>query len=111
MPLSIVTLWLLVQDDQNEMSHDFFSHLSLTSASCDADDIVNNIIVLIRSRQLKQCAIECFWSCDVIDADQYYMMPTVSPMALFPSLGHVTKRRCIMTFLVCDAISTGIAIK
>ena len=40
----IFPLHLLVQDDQNEMQHDFFSHLillSLVSASCDANDIVN----------------------------------------------------------------------
>ena len=56
---SVVPLHLLVQDDQNEMQYDFFSHLTLLAlalVSCDANAIVNNTIVLISSIKLKQCA-------------------------------------------------------
>ena len=58
MASSVAPLHFLVQDDQNEMQHDFFSHLTLlalASASCDATGIVNNTIVFITSTQLKQC--------------------------------------------------------
>ena len=56
---STAALHFLVKDDQNEMQHDFFSHLkllALESASCDANGIVNNTTVLIRSGQLKEFA-------------------------------------------------------
>ena len=59
---------LFVQDDQNEMKHDVLSHLPLVSASGDANAIVNTTIVFIRSRLLKQCPTELFWSCNTIDA-------------------------------------------
>ena len=55
----IQSLHLLVQDDQNEMQNEIFSYLTLlvlASASCDANGIVNNLTVLIRTRQLKQYA-------------------------------------------------------
>ena len=57
--LSIEPLYLIVQDDQNEMHHYFLSHLTLlalASASCDASGTVNSTTVFIRSGQLKQCA-------------------------------------------------------
>ena len=50
---------LLVQDEQNEMQHDFFCHftlLALASALCDANGFFNSTIVFIMWRQLKQCA-------------------------------------------------------
>ena len=60
----IPSLHLLVQDDQNEMQHDFFSQLTLASVACDANGIANSTIVFIRSRQLTQCATELLWSFD-----------------------------------------------
>ena len=39
----------------------FFSHLTLTSASCDVNDIVNSSIVFIMSWWLKWCALSLFW--------------------------------------------------
>ena len=51
---STVAPWdLLVQDDHNEIQHDFFSHLTLlalASASCDGNDIVKSTIASMRSR-------------------------------------------------------------
>ena len=58
MASSQAVLHLLVQDDHNAIMHDFCSHLTLlalASASCDANGIVNNPIVFITLRQLKQC--------------------------------------------------------
>ena len=60
-----------VFDDQNEVQHDFFCYLTLfapASTSCDTNGIVNNIVVFVRSRQLKQGAIYPFWSFDTTDA-------------------------------------------
>ena len=54
------TLDLLDQDDQNEMLYDFFCHLTLASASCDTNRIVNGTTVLMKARQLKQYATEQF---------------------------------------------------
>ena len=49
-----IPLHLLLQDDQNEMKHDFFSHLTLLAlASSDVNGSANNTIVFIVSRQLK----------------------------------------------------------
>ena len=50
--LSIVQLYLLVQDDQNEMQLNFFSHLTLfalASESCHANDIVSSTTVFTGS--------------------------------------------------------------
>ena len=57
----IILLYLLVQDDWNEIQHVFFCHLTLLalaseSESCDVSGIVNSTIVFIQSRQLEQCA-------------------------------------------------------
>ena len=63
----IVPLQLLVQDDQNEIQHDFFSYLTLlalASEPCDANSIVRSTTVFTRSRQMKQCETKLFWSCD-----------------------------------------------
>ena len=49
----IAPLHLFIQDDQNEMQHDIFTHLT-PLASC----YVNGMIVFMRSRQLKQCTAE-----------------------------------------------------
>ena len=59
MSSSISPVYLLVKYDQNEMQHDFFSHLTLLalpSGLCDANGIVNRTTVFIRSRQVKLCA-------------------------------------------------------
>ena len=51
MTSSIAPKHLLGQDGKNDMQHDFFSHLillTLASASCDANGIVNSTIVFIR---------------------------------------------------------------
>ena len=45
-----------------------FSHLTLASVLCNANGIVNSTTTFIKSRQLKQCATELFWSCDANDA-------------------------------------------
>ena len=50
MASSMEPMHLLVHDDQNEMQHDFFSHLTLlalASASYDATGIVNSTTVCI----------------------------------------------------------------
>ena len=65
---SVTPFHFIGQDDQNEMQHDFFSHLTLAWALCDANGIVYSTIVLIRSRWLKQCTTSLFWSCNAIDA-------------------------------------------
>ena len=51
MASSIATLYLLVQNDQNELQHDLFSHLALlalASVSCDASYIVHSTTAFIR---------------------------------------------------------------
>ena len=48
--MSIPPLHLLIQDDQNEVKYDFFSHLTLlalTSASCDANGTISTTTVFI----------------------------------------------------------------
>ena len=82
MALSIVPLHFLFQDNQNEMQYHFFSHLTLlplSSASCDANSIVNSTT---RSWQLKQCATELCWSCNANGTGQCHMKPTV-PSVVF----------------------------
>ena len=58
MVLSMAKLHLVGHSNQNEVKHDFFSHmrpLLLALLSCDANCIITGTMLLIRSRQLKQC--------------------------------------------------------
>ena len=51
--LLMALLLFLCQDDQNEVQHDFFGHVTLlapASASHDADGIVNSTITFVKSR-------------------------------------------------------------
>ena len=51
---SVALLYSLGQDDQKKVQQDLSGHVMLyASASCDADAIINSIIVFVRSRQSK----------------------------------------------------------
>ena len=69
MGLSMVPLHSLGHNDQNEVKHNFFSHLiPLVSPllPCFATCIISGIILLIRWRQLKQSVMWFLWSCDAV---------------------------------------------
>ena len=101
---------LLVQDNQNEMWHDFFSHLTLlalASASCDA----NGTVVCNTSRLLKNVQHKFFDNLMPLmlvsvphDANSFIngTIPFVRPRWL--------RWGSTWLFSSCDAISTGICI-
>ena len=54
--LSLAQMDLLVQDDQNEVQHDFFGHLvplALVLVSHNVKGIINGTIAFLRSRWSK----------------------------------------------------------
>ena len=84
-----VPMDLFVQDDENEIQHDFFGNLTLfalASASCDDNGIVSSTIAFIKSRWLKQCATY-FWSCYAIDASVSVTWCQLSPIVPLSLLG------------------------
>ena len=84
MASSIAPLHWLVQDDQNDVQLDFFSHLTLVALASESGDANGIVSGTINSRQLKQCSYNFFWSCDTTDGG---VSVTVSSMASLHLLG------------------------
>ena len=59
----------LGQNDPNEVQHEYFRQVTTliqALSSCDANGVINDTIIFLRSRWLNKDATWLFWACDAI---------------------------------------------